>query len=64
MDISKVMPIWFGISIFLGFFMGALGIYAARAIALCLRDVYEATGSRKTRPSVWRHITTEAFDED
>ena len=40
-DLSNVMPIHIGITLFLGFFSATLGIFAARAIARCLRDVYE-----------------------
>ena len=41
-DLSNVMPMHIGITLFLGFFASTLGIFAARAIARCLRDVYDA----------------------
>ena len=41
-DLSNVMPIHIGITLFLGFFASTLGVYAARAIARCFRDVYDA----------------------
>ena len=53
MNLSNVMPLHIGISMFLIFFSAALGIYAARALALCLRDIYEAaTAPRTTAPNV------------
>ena len=41
-DLSNIMPLHIGITLFLGFFSSTLGIFAARAIARCLRDVYDA----------------------
>ena len=49
-DLSNVMPIHIGITLFLGFFASTLGIFAARALARCLRDVYDALQNDLSEP--------------
>jgi hypothetical protein len=63
MDMSKMMPLWFAASIFLGFLSATLGIYTARGLAALCKIIFEGltTPRPAAKPSCWRHITTEVY---